>query len=40
MAKERERPLKEGRGHAHPKTFCNREERERVMAKESERVPK
>jgi hypothetical protein len=29
MAKERERPLKKGRRHAHPKTFCNREERER-----------
>jgi len=26
---ERERPSKEGRRHTHPKTFCNRKERER-----------
>jgi hypothetical protein len=36
MAREIERPSIEGREHAHPKTSCNKKERERMMARERE----
>ncbi len=36
MARERERPLIEGRKHAHLRTSCNKKERERMMARERE----